>query len=357
MRLLSDLLKECVKSSGFARGVLDYFNLGHMYSDLEPIDPSEADWLLQCHNEVELAPQNVNPIAKLIHFVWLGSGLPQNYMQNMRTWFAHNPDYKFNLWIDSATLPLEVSLIIVQDIQEFCSRHNVALHDISLMPEFKEFTAQSFYNDWVNGSDRVLAFAADSLRLLILYLYGGIYSDIDTTCRQSLGTLSNNTGLFVWGATDDKSGPSFIDNCMIASVPHNPILLKSLEQMKINYKNFMICTKDDKGSIKDDKEWTTLVYNRRRFNDCENDCIRSINFGAIAFLKIASEEIEKIYGKQGVKDGVIEHDTSITHEAKKSWQASASIIKRKRKGVQTTHVPNADRLTAEVAKLRGRLGV
>ena len=57
---------------------------------------SNADWLLVKNiyeNNVDKEPDGQHGIPKTIHFIWVGSPLPEPYAQNIEDWQNKNPDF------------------------------------------------------------------------------------------------------------------------------------------------------------------------------------------------------------------------------------------------------------------------
>lgn len=267
----------------------------------------------------------IQSIPKIVHFIWLGSRLPEKYKQNLSGWISCNPDYKFNLYIDSAAIPLETVKDDVLDIARFCKKKSIKLNDVAILPEFSELVCAPWYNDWVNGEDRVYAFAADYLRLAIL-TKGGIYSDVDTECKTALGTLRNNTGIFVWGDFDKNTQPMFYDNCWIAAVKNNDLIIKCMHEMEHTYKKIMVQGKLPE-RVKIRISYTPLesdpdlIYNTMRFRSCVNDSDISNEFGAGNTLRKLYSEVLSKYGLPGVGASIFKQNKTILHAAHRSWLA------------------------------------
>ena len=96
-------------------------------------------------------------IPKIIHQIWLdehGKGIPPHYKPWMDSWKKNHPDWKYILWNKTA------------------SRQLIA----DRFPKYLKF-----YDEYPG-----VAYRADAVRYFILYLYGGVYLDLDV---ESLKTL------------------------------------------------------------------------------------------------------------------------------------------------------------------------
>lgn len=140
-------------------------------------------------------------ITKIIHFIWLGSSLPDKYDKFIASWAKYHPDWEIKIWLD-------------QDIE-----------DLNLQNKHL-FNASNNYG-----------YKSDLARYEILYRFGGLYVDIDFECLTSFDFLHKNyefyAGLF--------PNQGVLANGVIAAKAGHPILkdcvdkLKSLPQ-KINGK-------------------------------------------------------------------------------------------------------------------------
>lgn len=92
-------------------------------------------------------------IPKIIHFIWLGSPLPEKAKALIATWRDHHPTWEIRIWDDAA----------------------LALFPLQNQVAFE--TAQNFGEK------------SDILRYEILYQFGGVYADTDVECLQPLDFL------------------------------------------------------------------------------------------------------------------------------------------------------------------------
>lgn len=95
-------------------------------------------------------------IAKLIHFIWVGSEIPAKYVDNVKRFVLHNQPngYSFYLWVDHDTPSIQ----------------GVEIKNIRTL----EIQNQTQFDQEINNGAK-----ADILRYEIVYQYGGMYSDID----------------------------------------------------------------------------------------------------------------------------------------------------------------------------------
>lgn len=108
-------------------------------------------------------------IPKRVHFIWIGSDIPEKYVLNILRIREHNPEYEFNLWMDRAFDHAEHAFAIhLANFQTV-----VQIRDLPLIRNF------DLYSEETNLGAR-----ADILRYEIVYRFGGVYLDVD---HESLG--------------------------------------------------------------------------------------------------------------------------------------------------------------------------
>lgn len=129
-------------------------------------------------------------IPKIIHQIWLGSPLPKQYYELIKTIKEKNPKWKYILWTDDN------------------------IHSLNLINLDKYETATNY------------GMKSDILRYEILSQYGGVYLDIDFIALKSFDALTTTASFFA-GVISDGA----ILNGLIGSVPDHPILLDCIEEI------------------------------------------------------------------------------------------------------------------------------
>lgn len=108
-------------------------------------------------------------IPHTVHFIWLGpKAFPPKSVENIRTWMAKNPGWKFVFWTDSARLA-PCSGMEVRQVKDF---HFTKLGDRFVQSD-----------NWGEKSDL--------LRYEILLQEGGVYVDHDANCLRPFDELHN----------------------------------------------------------------------------------------------------------------------------------------------------------------------
>jgi len=108
-------------------------------------------------------------VPPIVHLSWIGSPLPDKYVQYINSFIEHNKNsHKVHLWV-SHDLDKEylkkLPYVIVNNI-----------HDLDLVHKDKIYTDPE-YN--FSRSNDILSYE-------LVYLFGGIYCDIDTMCIKNL---------------------------------------------------------------------------------------------------------------------------------------------------------------------------
>jgi inositol phosphorylceramide mannosyltransferase catalytic subunit len=143
-------------------------------------------WLTRCSKE-ERKPH----IPKIIHQIWLGGEMPEQYKIYAETWKNHHLDWQYKLWTDKDA----------DDI--FITRRNL----------FDKATN--------------VGMKSDILRYEILKQYGGVYVDTDFECLKPLNDLMHLD--FFTGVGYDTEAQLYIG--LIASVPNHPIIRHTIDSL------------------------------------------------------------------------------------------------------------------------------
>lgn len=167
-----------------------------------------------------------NPkIPKIIHQIWLGGKLPNEFKKITEKWLKLHPDWEYKLWDDV-------------NIKE-------------LFPLFN----QKYFNESVN-----LAEKSDILRYEILYRFGGVYIDTDYECFKNFDFLLHKYNFFV-GIQPLDAGPYDIGNAIIGSSINHPIMKHTIQTI-CDYRNEkLIINKTGPGHITRSFNFVIKFYN------------------------------------------------------------------------------------------------
>lgn len=111
------------------------------------------------------------PIPRILHQLWPDANVPARYALLQQTWRKHHPDWEFRLWTD-------------RDLLDLVERCYPALASI------------------YRGYDANIC-RADLGRYLVLYRFGGVYTDMDCECLRPVAPLLDGSG-FVIGVEPDE---------------------------------------------------------------------------------------------------------------------------------------------------------
>jgi hypothetical protein len=134
-------------------------------------------------------------IPQKIHFIWLGSQLPESCRLMVESWRRFHPSWQVKVWTDA-------------DVVDFPFRNKVTFDHAKNFGE-----------------------KADILRYEILYKFGGIYADIDFECLKPFDGIAQTCEFFV--GVDNEARPS-VGNALIGSIPGHPILKYCIDSIPLS---------------------------------------------------------------------------------------------------------------------------
>ena len=155
---------------------------------------------------------NLTKIPRNIFQTWETKNISEEFKQLSNTWIAQNPNYAYFLYDD-------------KDCLQFIKKHF-------------DITIYNAFNRIIPG-----AFKADLWRYCILYIYGGVYVDIDTICYTSIDLFLNDDIEFMTPIDLNNCfhiGTHNLFNAFIASIPKHPILLDCINRIVHNVENNII---------------------------------------------------------------------------------------------------------------------
>ena len=145
------------------------------------------------HKKQKLLDENITRIPHMIHFVWLGTPLPDFSKKMIESWKKFHPDWEVKLWTDV-------------DLETFDLKNREA------------------YDKDTNWGEK-----SDILRYEILLRYGGVYVDAaDFECIRSFNEL-HETCDFSVGIAHGKRGVDY--NGLIGCSPNHPIMQECVDSI------------------------------------------------------------------------------------------------------------------------------
>lgn len=135
----------------------------------------------------------ISMIPKLLHFIWVGKN-PNPFLSNINNYANLNPGWDIRLWTD-------------QNVPKLI---NQKIYDQIPIPTTK----------------------SDLLRVELLYKYGGVYVDIDSTCKRPLDDLIKDRSLFFSShRIKQKREKGRIEISCMGSVHHHFLIDKILKNL------------------------------------------------------------------------------------------------------------------------------
>jgi hypothetical protein len=146
----------------------------------------------------------------------------------------------FQTW-ETKNISIELNLLC-QTWREKNTKYTYFLFDDN---ERKEFIKKHFDEKIYKSYCKIIpgAFKADLWRYCVLYIYGGIFVDLDSICYNSIDIFLDEHIEFMT-AVDLNNCPSIgrynLTNGFIASIPKHPVLLNCIERIVYNIENNII---------------------------------------------------------------------------------------------------------------------
>lgn len=144
-------------------------------------------------------------IPKIIHQVWEGrteSKMPTRLQILARTWQEHNPEWEYHLWNGE-----EMDALVKKHFPEYLAMYKGFPHNVQR---------------W------------DTIRYMILYIYGGVYTDLDTECFQPIDTLLENVKIGFGEEPPIHTKPIRVGNAFLTSEKGNFGWLTILNDILMN---------------------------------------------------------------------------------------------------------------------------
>lgn len=138
-------------------------------------------------------------IPPIIHFIWMGSPPTPAVNAAIESWKRHNPNLEIKLWTE-------------KEIEDFV---------------WSELHSKKFFEEGKNWAEK-----SDILRFEILYQYGGVYSDTDVVCTNSVEDLLTNDLNFFAGFESNKIkrfGRPLVGCSVLGAARNCPVIKRCLD--------------------------------------------------------------------------------------------------------------------------------
>ena len=196
---------------------------------------------------------------KMIHFIWFGKIISDERIAYINSIRSVNTDYKVYLWISKNQLKqdnldslipsiekklINVTLKLIEDLEiNYSEIGEDFIYDKAIRYIYSEIATNTYF--LIAGFDdkgqkvekkqscRNYASGADIARFLILYIYGGIYSDVDNEFKKRLGSIKikdKYTKMIMDGARKKQTNKIYtLNNNFIATIKNNEFFLEGLK--------------------------------------------------------------------------------------------------------------------------------
>jgi inositol phosphorylceramide mannosyltransferase catalytic subunit len=211
-------------------------------------------------------------IPKKIHFVWLGSPLPERYQKMVDSWIKFHPEWEVKVWTEV-------------DIEPFQIQNKLA---------FDKAT------NWGEKSD--------IWRYEILHRFGGLYVDTDFECVKPFDVLHKSCEFYTGICSDRRA---LLGNGLIGSSPQHPILTKCIEKITVG-------SGDQSGGRIQEQTGPFL------FTDCFMEVAgkypgKVVAFPSIYFYPLAPQDRVDDYDTEEIKKKWLKPESFAIHYWAASW--------------------------------------
>ncbi len=185
--------------------------------------------LYEKHNFKTLKAAEEIRIPKLIHVMWLGGKLPEEFESYVASWKKHHPDWTMLFWTDS---------------KENYARGDAVLHSFSelqtrLLSAKKgecividstrlAYENKKFYDEAINYGEK-----SDILKWEIVYRFGGVYVDTDFECLQPLDQYHHTFDLYT-GLQPLDTNMVQLGAAIYGAIPQHPVMKACVDMIKHN---------------------------------------------------------------------------------------------------------------------------
>jgi mannosyltransferase OCH1-like enzyme len=145
---------------------------------------------------------SLTKVPAIIHQTWRDADtIPISWQQASNSCRSFHPNYEYRLWTDK-----DARILIEKEFPCLLSTFDSYPYDIQ---------------------------RADVIRLAILYVYGGIYLDLDIICLKSLDQLRSYPFVL------PRTKPVGLSNDFIIAEPKHPFLLQVLNDLPNHHRNYL----------------------------------------------------------------------------------------------------------------------
>lgn len=181
------------------------------------------------HNFQTLQPSLKTRIPKIIHVMWLGGKMPQEFEGYVQSWRTYHPDWTILFWTDNQ-LNYDKGQLVVRsfnELEKLLDKDATAKNIVVDVADIG-FDNRGFYDKAVNYGEK-----SDILKWEIVYRFGGVYVDTDFECLQAMDVY-HHTYDFYTGIQPLDTNMVQLGAALYGAIPHHPILKACVENIKFN---------------------------------------------------------------------------------------------------------------------------
>ena len=181
------------------------------------------------HNFETLSPSDEMRIPRIIHIMWLGGKLPQEFDAYVASWKKYHPQWTILFWTDNNTNYDQGSETffsfaeLEKRLQSVKGGEQLVINATNL-----QYDNKIFYDKAINYGEK-----SDILKWEIVYRFGGVYVDTDFECLQPLDPY-HYTFDFYTGVQPLDTNMVQLGAALYGAIPHHPILKGCVETIKDN---------------------------------------------------------------------------------------------------------------------------
>ena len=171
--------------------------------NLDKYQPFEPEVIM----DLDFGTDGKPKIQRIIHQTWKNERIPQQFLENVKTFVKHNPNWQYYLWTDDSARAL------IKDYYPW------------LLPVW----------DGISYSKFTIR-RADALRYVVLYHFGGIYADLDAVNYRSLDkAITKHPCVFTpepfEHAINRAWSPYLINNAVMMCAAKHPFLKQLMDNL------------------------------------------------------------------------------------------------------------------------------
>lgn len=182
------------------------------------------------NNPEQMQSRNIAKIPKIIHQIWLGDKMPQEYIPYRESWIKHHPDWAFLFWADSPANFDQGSVVITSFDALDTWLNTLSEHDRFCVVDVRalSFDNRGFYDEARNYGEK-----SDILKWEIVFRMGGVYVDTDFECLRPLDFF-NGVYDFYTGIQPLDTHQVQLGAALYGATPGHPILKRCVQEIKNN---------------------------------------------------------------------------------------------------------------------------